>query len=92
MVIEDPMVTVEEAEAVHPYESVTVTVYVVVVVGVTEIPDVIPPCDHKYVPPPVAVILVELPLQIGQCAQRAESAAFVSHDQWLGADQAIEPG
>ena len=31
-------------------------------------PEEVPPCDHEYVPPPVAVRLTELPLQIAWSA------------------------
>ena len=47
-----------------PVASYAVTVYVVVVVGLTDILAVVAPVLHKYVEPPVAVKVVLLPLQI----------------------------
>jgi hypothetical protein len=44
-----------------PFE--TVTVYAVVVIGVTVIEAVVAPLLHKYVPPPVAVSVVDTPEQ-----------------------------
>ena len=51
------------AVEVQPLALVTVTVYVVVVVGFTGIVAVVAPVFHKYVPPPAAVILPLKPLQ-----------------------------
>jgi hypothetical protein len=50
-------------ELVHPAALVTVTLYVPAAVKLL-IVAVVAPVDHKYVPPPVAVKLVELPAQI----------------------------
>ena len=50
-------------ELVHPAALVTVTLYVPAAVRLLITLDV-EPVDHKYVPPPVAVKLVEPPAQI----------------------------
>ena len=55
-------VIVDETDAVHPFEFVTVTVYVPAVPEV--IPDVVAPVRHKYVPPPLAVSVAVAPAQI----------------------------
>ena len=58
-------VTVCCAVAVQPNALVTVTVYVVVVAGFTEMDAVVcAPTLHKYVPPPVAVSVTAVPLQV----------------------------
>jgi hypothetical protein len=57
-------VTVLVAVEVQPLALVTVTVYVASAVGLTGIVAVVAPVLHKYVPPPVAVKVVEPPLQI----------------------------
>jgi hypothetical protein len=56
-------VTVVAHELVHPNALVTVTVYVVLVVGLTVIEAVVSPVLHKKELPPDAVIVVELPTQ-----------------------------
>jgi hypothetical protein len=50
-------------ELVHPAALVTVTLYVPAAVRLL-ITALVAPVDHKYVPPPVAVKDVELPVQI----------------------------
>ena len=51
-------VTVAEAIAgVHPVASETVTVYVVFIVGETEIVGVVPPVDHLYVRGAVPILV-----------------------------------
>ena len=50
-------------ELVHPAALVTVTLYVPAAVRLL-IAAVVAPVDHKYVPPPVAVKVAELPTQI----------------------------
>jgi hypothetical protein len=50
-----PTVTTTGTEAVHPLAAVTVTKYVVVVVGATTILGDVEPSDHRYEIPPVAV-------------------------------------
>src|SRR5690349_7698046 len=57
-------VTVVEHELVHPFASVTVTVYVVVVVGLTVIEAVVAALLHKNDVPPDAVSVDEPPTQI----------------------------
>ena len=57
-------VTVPDAVAVQPAPLVTVTVYVVVDVGFTEMEAVVAPVFQRYVPPPEAVIVAVWPLQI----------------------------
>jgi hypothetical protein len=52
------------AVEVQPLAFVTVTVYVALAVGLIVIPAVVAPVLHKYVPLPVAVNVVEPPLQI----------------------------
>ena len=50
-------------DRLQPLALVTVTVYVVFVVGDTEIAAVVAPLLHRYVPPPLAVKVVAVPLQ-----------------------------
>ena len=57
-------VTVVEQELVHPCALVTVTVYVVVAVGLTVIAAVVAPVLHKNDTPPDAVSVDESPRQI----------------------------
>ena len=57
-------VTVFEQELVHPCALVTVTVYVVVVVGLTVMDAVVAPVLHRNDTPPVAVSVDEAPIQI----------------------------
>src|SRR5689334_11950694 len=57
-------VTVVEHELVHPFASVTVTVYVVVEVGLTVIEAVVAALLHRNEVPPVAVSVDEPPTQI----------------------------
>jgi hypothetical protein len=57
-------VTVTLAVALHPAPLITVTVYVVLDVGLSVIAAVLSPVLHKYVPPPLAVKVVLFPLQI----------------------------
>lgn len=51
------------ADAVHPFELVTVTVYVVVTVGLTLIDTAVEPVFQRYVPPPLAVRVAAAPTQ-----------------------------
>ena len=53
------------ADAVQPAALVTVTRYVVLVVGDTVVAAVVAPFDQEYVPPPEAVRVVLEPLHIG---------------------------
>ena len=57
-------VTVVEHELVHPFASVTVTVYVVVEVGLTVIEAVVADVLHRNETPPEAVSVDEPPIQI----------------------------
>jgi len=57
-------VTVLEHELLHPLASVTVTVYVVVTVGLTVIEAVVAPVLHKKDVPPDAVSVDEPPTQM----------------------------
>lgn len=57
-------VTVVEHELVHPFASVTVTVYVVVEVGLTVIEAVVADVLHRNDMPPEAVNVDEPPIQI----------------------------
>jgi hypothetical protein len=57
-------VTVLEHELVHPLAFVTVTEYVVVVVGLTVIDAVVAPVLHRNDVPPAAVSVDEAPIQI----------------------------
>jgi hypothetical protein len=54
------------AVAVHPFELVTVTVYVpgVVTDNVALVPTTVVPLDHEYVPPPVAVNVIAVVVQV----------------------------
>jgi hypothetical protein len=66
-------VIVVEAEAVHPFTSVTVTVYVVVVLGVAIGQQALaldrePALDHIKVTPPDAVSVAEPPKHIEELA------------------------
>ena len=58
------IVTVTEHELVHPFASVTVTVYVVVEVGLTVIEAVVADVLHRNDVPPDAVNVVEPPTHI----------------------------
>lgn len=52
--------------SVHPKESVIVTVYPVLIAGQTIIEGLVkPPGFQRYVPPPLAESVDELPAQIG---------------------------
>src|SRR5687768_5132925 len=53
--------TLTHAVSEHPLVSVTVTQYSVVAAGETFIEVVVSPVLHRYVPPPVAFNVVELP-------------------------------
>src|SRR5262245_42767751 len=57
-------ITVVEHELVHPLASVTVTVYVVVDVGLTVMEAVVADVLHRNVTPPEAVSVAEPPAQI----------------------------
>jgi hypothetical protein len=57
-------VTVAETDLVQPPVPVTVTVYVVLTVGLTVIAAVVAPVFQEYVVPPLAVSVVLAPLQI----------------------------
>ncbi len=56
--------TVLEAEAVQPFPSVTVTLYVVVDVGETEIEEAFDPVLHEYEVPLLAVSVALAPMQM----------------------------
>ena len=62
-------VTVNEQELVHPFASVTVTVYVVVTVGVTTIEAVVADVLQRNEIPPVAVNVAGSPGQSGGTTQ-----------------------
>jgi len=62
-------VTVVVHELVQPFASVTVTVYVVVIVGLTVIEAVVCPVLHKNVMPPEAVNVFEPPSQMDKLPQ-----------------------
>ena len=62
-------VTVTEHELVHPFASVTVTVYVVVTVGVTTIEAVVADVLQRNEIPPVAVNVAGSPGQSGGTTQ-----------------------
>ncbi len=64
-----PTFTVNEHELVHPFASVTVTVYVVVTFGVTTTVAVVAPVLQRNEIPPVAVNETESPGQSGGTAQ-----------------------
>lgn len=55
-------VTVTLDDRLQPLALVTVTVYVVLVVGETVMAAVVAPLLHRYVPPPLAVKVVVVPL------------------------------
>jgi hypothetical protein len=59
-------VTVMDEVAVQPLLPVTVTVYVPaeVIVKASFVPTTVLPSDHEYVPPPVAVTLIEVVVQV----------------------------
>ena len=61
-------VTVVEHELLQPFASVTVTVYVVVVVGLTVMEAVVAEVLHRNDVPPDAVSVVEFPIQIAGLA------------------------
>ena len=62
------------AVAVAPHEAVTVTVYVVLVVGLKVAAAFVPPLLlHEYVPPPLAVNVTLWPLQIVAVAGEIEA-------------------
>jgi hypothetical protein len=70
-------VMVCDAVAVQPFAPVTVTVYVpgVVTASVAFVPTTVVPFDQEYVPPPVAVKLMDVVVQVRTDVVKAEIAA-----------------
>jgi hypothetical protein len=70
-------VIVIDSVSVHPFAEVTVTVYVpaAVTFKVAELPTVVDPLLHEYVPPPVAVKLIDVVVQVSTVVAGAVIAA-----------------
>jgi hypothetical protein len=59
-------VIVIDSVSVHPFAAVTVTVYVAgaLTLSVAVVPTTVVPLLHEYVPPPVAVKLIDVVVQV----------------------------
>lgn len=74
--------TVIVSVAVHPKESVVVTVYPVEEVGETVMQEVVALVFHAYVPPPVAQRVEDVPLHIGLVPEmEAVGASRITHTE-----------
>ena len=70
-------VIVIDSVSVHPLAAVTVTVYVpgAVTLNVADVPTVVAPLLQEYVPPPVAVKLIEVAVHVSTVVAGAVIAA-----------------